>query len=268
MAAPIGDGSVEFVDRLKVRVDEGLVHERPQMLGGLQFRRVGWLVDEPDAVGNRQVRWRVPAGIVQLKNDDAVAARADLAGEGGEQLGEEGLVDTSGDKPDGLSACRPHEGGDVEPFVTMMPERERTFTDRCPDAPVNRLQADPVLVRRPDFDRLVRMFCGFLGRDRGELFLKAACSSGLADFGFLGRGDWIDQPIALSASQPRCGATRSNPNCSAIQSATLRLFHKPPSGGGCRSRCFNAASKSGLRTDGRVPLWRRRSPSAVSPIRL
>jgi hypothetical protein len=45
----------------------------------------------------------------------------------------------------------------------------------------------------------------FRGEDVGAFFLKAACSSGLAAAGFLGRGAWIDQPIACSASQARCG---------------------------------------------------------------
>ena len=31
-------------------VDERLVDERPEVFGRLQFRGVGWLVDEPDAV--------------------------------------------------------------------------------------------------------------------------------------------------------------------------------------------------------------------------
>ena len=57
-------------------VGERLVDERPEVFGWLQFRVVGWLVDEPDAVRDRQVFRRVPAGIVELKNDDAVASGA------------------------------------------------------------------------------------------------------------------------------------------------------------------------------------------------
>jgi len=71
------------------------------------------------------------------------------------------------------------------------------------------------------------MSCGFLSEGLGELFLKAASSSGPAAFGFFGRGDWIDQPIALSASQPRCGASFSSPSSAAMKSATLRLDHTP-----------------------------------------
>jgi hypothetical protein len=68
-----------------------------------------------------------------------------------------------------------------------------------------------------------------------ELFLNAAASSGVADFGFFGRGFWSDQPIAFNASQPRCGATDVRPSSSTIQSATLRLDHSPPSAGGTKA---------------------------------
>ncbi|ORE97530.1 hypothetical protein ATO4_07925 [Aurantimonas sp. 22II-16-19i] len=48
--------------------------------------------------------------------------------------------------------------------------------------------------------------------DFGKLFLNAAATSGDADFGFFGRGVWIDQPQAYKASQPRCTAILSTPN--------------------------------------------------------
>ncbi len=88
----------------------------------------------------------------------------------------------------------------------MLFDRNQTVSplaDRRPDAAMDRLQPEAMLVRRPDLDRLARMFGGFLSKGLGELFLKAASCSGVAAFGFFGWGDWIDQPIALSASQPR-----------------------------------------------------------------
>jgi len=96
-----------------------------------------------------------------------------------------------------------------------------------------------MLIRRPDFDRLVGMLLGLFGERVSELFLKAASCSGVAELGCRGRGDWIDQPIACSASQPRCAATFSSPNWAAIQVATLPLVHRPPSAGGSRNRAFS-----------------------------
>lgn len=173
------------------------------MLGGLEFRAVGWLIDEPDAVWDGQIFWAVPASIVELEHDDAIASGAGLTREGFEQLCKESFVDPIRQIPDGLSARRRDEGGDVEPFISVMTECNRPRADRCPNPAMDRLQAEPMLIRGPDLDRLIGMLGGFFGRRVGELFLKAASSSGVADFGFLRRGDWIDQPIALSASQPR-----------------------------------------------------------------
>jgi hypothetical protein len=81
-----------------------------------------------------------------------------------------------------------------------------------PDAPMDRLQADPMLVHRPDFHHLIGMLVGLLRERVGEFFLNAAASSAVAEFGFFGRGDWIDQPIACKASHPRWGASVVSPS--------------------------------------------------------
>lgn len=196
----------------------------------------------------------MPTRIVDLKHDDAVASGAGLAGEGFQQLGEEGLVDSVRQVPDGLAAGRCDESRDIQPFVAMVAERDGPLADRRPDAAPDRLQADAMLVARPDFDRLVRMLGGFLRERLCKFFLKVASSSGVAAFGFFGRGDWIDQPIALSASQPRCGASLASPSSAAMTAATLRLDHTPPSGGGSRNRVLSLSRSSRVSTDGRVPL--------------
>jgi hypothetical protein len=265
MAASLSEDLIEIVDGVEVLVGERLIDERPQVLGGLEFGAVGRLVDQPDAIGDGEIFWPVPAGIVELENDDALAPSAGLAGEELEQLREEGFVDAVRQVPDGLAARRGDEGGDVKPIVAMMAERDGPLADRRPYPAVDRLQAEPVLVRRPNFDRFVRMPDGFFRERVAEVFLKASAASAVADFGFFGRGDWIDQPIACSASQPRCGTTRASPSRRAIQAATLPLVHKPPSGGGDASRAFKCSSKSGLSTERRAPLLRRRSPSARGP---
>ena len=53
------------------------------------------------------------------------------------------------------------------------------------------LQANAVLVCGKDLDRLGWVLRGLLGNSVRELFLNAAASSGVADFGFFGRGFWI-----------------------------------------------------------------------------
>src|SRR5689334_21985468 len=101
-----------------------------------------------------------------------------------------------------------------------------------PHAPEDRLQPDAVLVGGPDLDRLVRVLGSRLSDGLLQLFLNASRSSGLAAAGWRGRGFCPDQPIAFRASQPRWGKTAASPSSPAIQAATLRLDHRPPSGGG------------------------------------
>ena len=170
MAASRADDEIEIVNCVEVFVGEHFVDERPEVFGRLQLRAVGWLVDKPDAVGNCEVFRCVPSGIVELEHDDAVTPGAGGACESFEQLGEEGFVDAVRQEPDGLAAGRGNESGDVEPFVAVMAERDRPLADWRPDPAVDRLQAEAMLVRRPDLDRLVGMFRSFLGARVGELF--------------------------------------------------------------------------------------------------
>jgi hypothetical protein len=86
-----GDGGGEFVQRGDMPIDDGLIHQRPKMLCGLEFGRVGRQEDEADPLGDDQALGSMPAGIVEHEDDAALAAGAGLMGEGGEQFGEEGL---------------------------------------------------------------------------------------------------------------------------------------------------------------------------------
>ena len=91
-----------------------------------------------------------------------------------------------------------------------MAMRRRPLADRRPNAPRDGFQAEPVLVAGEDFDRAVGMFGGFLGDGVFKVFLNAAAASGEADFGFLGRGSWIDIPqvIALACGPAPAGYAR------------------------------------------------------------
>jgi hypothetical protein len=169
-AASCIDGSIEIVDCRKVGVGERFVDEGPEALGGLEFRTARRLIDEPDAVGNGEVFRAMPTCIVELEHDDAITPGAGLVREGLEQLGKEGLVDAVRQIPDGLPARWRDEAGDVEPFVAVMTERDRPLADRRPNPATDRFQAEPMFIRAPDFDRLVRMLGDFFGHRVGELF--------------------------------------------------------------------------------------------------
>src|ERR1700704_470029 len=128
-----------------------------------------------------------------------------------------------------------------------MAMRDWTFADRRPHAARDGLQANAVLVRGEDLDRLAGVLCRLFGEGIRELFLNAAASSGADGLGVFGRGVGIAQPIAFNASQPRCGATDVRPSSLAIQAATLLLDHNPPLAGGSPSRAASPPRTSGFR---------------------
>src|SRR4051812_13210438 len=176
-------------------------------------------------------------------------------------------------RPKSLDIRRPiqgwlDEGGNVEPLVAVVAERDGPLAFWSPDPAQDRLQANAVLVRGPDLDRRVRVLGPLLGDGLLQLFLNASRSSGVAPAGWRGRGFCTDQSIAFRASQPRWGKTAASPSSLAIQAATFRLDHRPPSDGGVASRSGNRARSSGRSTLGALPLRRRRSLSASGPFAL
>jgi len=201
--ATIGDRVVQAFDSGEASVGERFVDEGPKMFGRLQLGTVGGLEHEADAVGNGQVHGPVPAGIVKLEYDALVGSGADRLGKIGEDEFEQLLADGVGDVPHRPAGRRLDEPRHIEPLETMMAERDRPLADRRPHPPHDRLQADAVLIRRPQFDAGARMFAPLLVNRGFELFLSAARSSCVAASGWRGRGCWIEYPTAISASHPR-----------------------------------------------------------------
>lgn len=169
----------------------------------MQLRRIGREIDQPHAVGHGQARLAMPAGVVEDEHDGAIDAGPSFAREGFEQRREKGFRDAVVHIPEGLAARRRDEGGHIKPVEAMMAMRRRPFAFGRPNPPRDRFQAEPVFVAGEDLDRPLRVFRGFLRHGVVEVFLNAAASCGEADFGFLGRGAWIDMPQAFNASQPR-----------------------------------------------------------------
>ena len=200
-AAALGDDGLEVGEGGEVPVDNGFVHQRPEVLGRLQLRAVGREEDEADPLGDDQTLRAMPAGVVEHEDDVALTARPGLAGEGGEQRLEEGFREAGREIPHRLAAGRLHEGDHVQPLVAMVPERDRPLADGGPDPAADRLQAEAVLVFGPDLDRPIGMRRLGLRDRRVEPLFRASRCSGVAARGCRGRGAWIDQPIRCSASR-------------------------------------------------------------------
>jgi hypothetical protein len=202
-ATALGDDVLKIGEGVEVLVGERLVEDGPEVLGGLKLGGVWGQVGEPETLRHDQVRLGVPAGVVELKHDDAIPSRPSLAGKQGQQRGKERLGDPVRYVPEHLAGDRLDEGGDVQPLIAVMAKRDGPLAFGRPDPAQDRLQPDAVLVGRPDLDRLVRVLGPLLGDGLLQLFLNASRSSGVAEAGWRGRGFCTDQPIAFSASQPR-----------------------------------------------------------------
>src|SRR3954467_227359 len=131
-AAAFGDDRAELVQRGDMPIDDRLIHQRPETFGGLELRAVWRQEDEADPVRDGQVFGSMPARVVEHEDDAALTARAGFARESGEQFGEEGLREAAAEIPDRLAAGWLHEGGDVEPLVAVVAERDRPRTHRRP----------------------------------------------------------------------------------------------------------------------------------------
>src|SRR3954465_12487119 len=83
--------------------------------------------------------------------------------------------------PEHLARGRLDEGGDVQPLVAVVAQRDRPLAFGRPHPAQDRLQPEAVLVGRPDFDRLVRVLGPRLSDGLLQLFLNASRSSGVAE---------------------------------------------------------------------------------------
>src|SRR5215207_4249753 len=92
-ATALGDDVLELSKRSEVVVGERLIQDGPEVLGGLKLGRVWGQVDEPDPIRHSQVRFGVPAGVVELKHDDPLASRPGLARKQRQQRRKERLGD-------------------------------------------------------------------------------------------------------------------------------------------------------------------------------
>src|SRR4029453_8863816 len=160
------------------------------MLGRLQLGAVGGLEHEPDTIGDGEVLRAVPAGVVELDHGAFFLADANRLGEVSEHGLEHLLADGVGNVPHGSAGGRLDEAGPVQPLEAMMTNRARPIAHRRPHATRYRLQADPMLVRRPDFDRCARMLPLFVGRGLLEFFFKRVAI-------FIAGGVWMPRSWPL-----------------------------------------------------------------------
>ena len=75
IAAPLCQDLIEIGQGVEMLIGQRLVDHGPEMLGRLEFRRIGRQELEADAVGNLKVLGDMPAGAVEDEHDDLVRRR-------------------------------------------------------------------------------------------------------------------------------------------------------------------------------------------------
>ena len=190
--AALAHGFVEVFDGLEVAIDQGSSTKAHRCSAGCNSGLwAGWNTSRMPS-GTDEVLGSMPAGIVELQHDALLRPGADRFGEVGEHELEVGLADVVGDVPHRAAGRRLDEARHIEPFEAMMADRHGPLANGRPYAARDRLQADAMLVRRPDLDLGVRMLAVLGGGGALELFLSRARSCSVAASGCCGRGCWIE----------------------------------------------------------------------------
>lgn len=133
-------------------VDEGGIGELPEVLARLEFRRVRRQEEQMDVVRNHHRITAVPARAIEQKHELLGGASARCLSEGGEFGGEQFGADATGEVPDSAARGRMDERHQIAPLVARLDQCERALAGQRPDAPHQRLEADTMLVGRPEFD--------------------------------------------------------------------------------------------------------------------
>ncbi len=171
-------------------VGDRFVGQRPLALGRLQLGRVGRKKLQHDALRHDEPVTDVPTGLIQNQDDQLVLAGADRLGKRGQHRAEQVGVDRGADEPDHRPGARVDEAVEVEPGVAVLADRDRALALGRPSPTQDRLQADAMLVERPDLDRPLEVPSAMLLHPAREPLLKASCSAALAALAWRGRGTW------------------------------------------------------------------------------
>ena len=119
----------------------------------------------------------MPAGAVEDQDDLLVWSCPCLAGKGREFRFKERDTHAGRQVEEASSRRRMDEAHQVAPGVAMLNRGDGPLPNRRPDAAQQRLEANAMLVRCPQFHRGVGKGSSDLAQQRPYLFLKASCAA-------------------------------------------------------------------------------------------
>ena len=156
----------QFIEIGEMAVDEDAVGEQPEVLGGLQLGGLRWQEEQVDMVGHEQLHARMPPCPIQHQHDLLVGSRAGLLGEGGE-LGFEDLdAHLRGLVKEGTARGGMDKADQPTPDEAVLHHRMRSRACRRPDATEEWLEANAMLIGRPELNTRVREGRRHLAQER------------------------------------------------------------------------------------------------------
>ena len=172
--ALLGDYGIEFGESVERAIDDGFVDKDPERFGGLKLRRIGRQKGQPDALWDGKIGRSMPTGVVENDNDDLVRPRSRFPGKQRQEFFEQAFRDAVRQVEETVPGLWGDECRDVQPFVAMTGNGDRSLADRRPDAARDWLEADAMLVARKRLDHRIRVTSLLVFDDRREVFLKAS----------------------------------------------------------------------------------------------
>jgi hypothetical protein len=173
LAAQIDDLVVGLEDAVGEPV---VAHELPEVLDGVQFRRLWRQRQDGDVAGQMKFGGGMPAGLID--DEDGMGAGIDRAGDllemGVDRLG----IAPGQNQPDGLALGRTDGAEDIGPLGALIVRRAGPCSALRPAARDLVLLPDPGFILEPQFDLYARFETRADRFDLGwEVFLKASTAN-------------------------------------------------------------------------------------------
>ena len=149
----------QVLDAGEMLIDQDRISQGPQVLGRLQFRRIGGQKQEMHMLGKPQAEAAMPPSSIQHQHDLLPRTCSDGTSKRGKFGFNEGNRDTGGQMKDGTAGSRMDEAHHIAPSEAMLHEGSGPPANVSPDPAQERLEADAMLVHRPWFDPTVGQ-CG------------------------------------------------------------------------------------------------------------
>ena len=173
----------------EMAIDERRIGEGPEMFGGLELGRIGWEEVEIDVIGHPQTQTGMPSCAIEDQDDLLLRSCSCLARERSELRLEERNIHARREVEQGAAGGRMDEADEIAPFVAVLDRGDGALSLGCPDPAQDGLQANPMLVHRPQFDLCFGEGCHHLAQERPQFFLNRSCATESACM-WRGRGTW------------------------------------------------------------------------------